>query len=101
MRLIYPTRAKEDGTIPHDCDQHVINHFGYAQNPETVRYKLLVHGHKNEIKDTWYNEVFMTNRQYDCHPVGSDWWNPQTVDPLQYMPGWMAEHPNYAKEVIG
>jgi len=101
VRIIYPQRAPLLGTIPHDADQHVINHFGYAQRVETVEYKLKVHGHKNEMNGKWYNEVFLTNRQYDCHPVGSDWWNPQTVDPLQYMPAWMQEHPNFHKELIG
>lgn len=79
-----------------------INHFGYAQRPKIVGYKQLTHGHKGEWrKDVdWFNDVFMANRQVDCHPVGSEYWNPETINPLDYMPEFMVKHPYYWTEVI-
>ena len=42
----------------------------------------------------------MANAQKDCHPVGSEYWNPETVDPMDYMPSWMKDHPYYKMELI-
>lgn len=78
-----------------------INHMGYAQRPDIVEYKQSTHGHRSEWrKDDWFNTVFMANAQSNCHPVGSDYWTPEQVNPLDYMPDWMAEHPYFGKEVI-
>lgn len=79
-----------------------INHFGYAQRPEIVEYKQLTHGHRGEWRRDvdWFNDVFMANRQQDCHPVGSDHWQPESVNPLDYMPEFMSQHPYFNREVI-
>lgn len=80
----------------------VVNHMGYATTPAIMAYKWQIHGHKNELRKdvNWFQDVFMANRQYDCHPVGSEYWNPETVNPLDYMPSWMQEHPFYGKDLI-
>lgn len=81
--------------------QLFINHFGYAQRSEIVEYKQHTHGHKGEWrKDDWFNTKFMANAQTDCHPVGSQYWNPEQVQPLLHMPVWMQRHPYYGLEVI-
>lgn len=79
-----------------------IAHFGYAQRPEIVAYKWLVHGHKNELRTDcdWFNDVFMANRQQDCHPVEAGHWNPVAVDPWLTLPEFMQDHPFSACEVI-
>lgn len=79
-----------------------INHMGYAQRPEIIEYKQHTHGHKNEWRRDvdWFKDVFMANRQYDCHPVGSEYWNPETVNPWDYLPDWMKTHPYANREVI-
>lgn len=93
-----------EGTIepyPVDGYHFVINHMGYAQRSEIVNYKQLTHGHRGEWrKDDWFNSIFMANRQYDCHPVGSEFWQPEAVNPLDYMPAFMKSHPYYKLEVI-
>lgn len=103
----YPVRAlctwipdESEKTIT--ADNGYINHMGYAQRSEIVEYKQHVHGHKGEWRRDvdWFNDVFMANRQHDCHPVGSEYWNTETVNPLDYMPSWMAEHPYYPLDVI-
>jgi hypothetical protein len=79
-----------------------INHMGYAQRSEIVEYKQHTHGHRNEWRRDidWFNDKFMANAQQDCHPVGSDYWNPETVDPWQYLPEFMKDHPYAKLEVI-
>lgn len=101
-RLIFPQYEPNSETTWSTQRDGVINHMGYAIRPEIMRYKWLIHGHLPELRRdvNWYQDVFMANRQYDCHPVGSEWWNPETINPFLYMPDWMIEHPFYGKKVI-
>lgn len=77
-----------------------INHMGYAQRSEVVRYKMTIHGHKNELKPNWFETTFAPNRQTDCHPVGSDYWNVEEINPWLYMPDFMSDHPYAELEII-
>lgn len=79
-----------------------INHFGYAQRPAVVEYKQYIHGHRSEWRRDidWYRERFLANAQQDCHPVGSEFWSPEPVNPLDYLPEWMSQHPYFGKSVI-
>jgi hypothetical protein len=102
-RIIFP--KVKDGhtstaTVP---SERPIHHFGYAQRSEIVQYKIETHGHKAEWrKDVdWFNDRFMANAQVDCHPVGSEYWNPETVDPYALgLPAWMKAHKYAEVEVI-
>jgi hypothetical protein len=98
VRVICPKRERGD-SVYLEATQY-INHMGYAQRSEIVKYKLETHGHKNELRRDWYETRWLPNAQADCHPVGSEYWNPETVNPLDYMPAWMAEHPYFDMEVI-
>lgn len=103
VRIILPKyRSQEMSIGERVAEGIVINHFGYAQRPEIVRYKLETHGHKNEFRRDcdWFTDVFMANRQTDCHPVGSEFWNPETVNPWDYLPEWMKLHPYANLQVI-
>lgn len=81
--------------------QPPIAHMGYAQRPAIVQYKQHTHGHKGEWRqDNWFENVFMANAQTNCHPVGSEYWNPESVNPADYMPSFMSEHPYWGKDVI-
>lgn len=97
VRVIFPKVEQGNGSLAAR-----INHFGYAQPPDIIRYKLQTHGHIHEFRRDvdWFNDVFMANRQTDCHPIGSEWWNPETVNPWDYLPVWMQEHPFANLEVI-
>jgi hypothetical protein len=106
-RMIFPkVEGEHVGTasVPLGNGVHYgIHHFGYAQRPEIVEYKQLTHGHKSEWrKDVdWFHDKFMANAQTDCHPVGSDYWNPETVDPFALgLPEWMREHEYAGMAVI-
>ena len=102
VRVIYPKIKPSEGCLDSRHIKQVISHLGYAQRPEIVQYKQLTHGHRNEWrKDVdWFADKYMANAQTDCHPVGSEYWNPERVDPLDYMPRWMMEHPYYHMQVI-
>lgn len=100
VRVICPKANEGAQTLPmHDFP---INHMGYAIPSDLMRYKWLVHGHKNELRQDidWFQERWDANAQRDCHPVGSEYWNPETVNPLDTMPEWMQEHPYFGLEVI-
>jgi len=99
VRLIHPKIQNGEDTL-HGLGH--INHMGYAQRPAIVEYKLLTHGHRNELRTdfNWFRDKYMANAQEDCHPVGSDYWQPEPVNPLDYMPAFMAQHPYFNMEVI-
>lgn len=98
-RVIYPKKQRSFETV-HLAGS--ICHLGYAQRSEIVGFKLSTHGHKGEFRRDvdWFNDVFMANRQLDCHPVGSEYWNPEPVNPWDYMPEFMKQHPYAELEVI-
>lgn len=90
-RVIVPSGFGVTVTMP--TDKRVF-HFGYAQRSEIVRYKLMTHGHAAEFRRDvdWLNSVFLANRQYDCHPVGSEHWNAEDID-LSRLPSILEGHP--------
>jgi hypothetical protein len=98
VRLIYPHVRDGEETAP----TRPVAHMGYAIPVDLMRYKWEIHGHKNELRRdvNYFRDVYEANRQYDCHPVGSDYWTPEPVNPLDYMPDWMREHPYFNLEVI-
>lgn len=101
-RIIFPRINPRYGDGTWSRGVGWINHMGYAQRSEIVRYKLLTHGHRGEFRRDvdWFTDKFMANAQIDCHPVGSEYWNPEPVNPMDYMPDFMKSHPNYRLEVI-
>jgi hypothetical protein len=107
VRIIFSATQDGEATLSAvtsfvDSRRAVINHFGYAQRPAIVEYKLLTHGHRNEFRRdcNWFVDKFMANSQEDCHPVGSEYWWPEQVNPLDYLPEWMNAHPYFSMEVI-
>lgn len=99
-RIIIPSLPEGEQTL-NLVEVKPINHMGYAQRSELVEFKQHTHGHKGEWRqDDWFNTVFMANAQTNCHPVGSEYWNPEQVDPMDYMPAFMKDHPYFNMEVI-
>jgi hypothetical protein len=101
VRVTFP-QSMNKTTTDFTSSFGVVNHMGYAIRPEIMRYKWLIHGHLPELRHdvNWYQDVFLANRQFDCHPVGSEWWNPEDVNPFNFMPEFMINHPFYGKKVI-
>lgn len=75
-----------------------IHHMGYALPVDVTRYKMSIHGHKAEFKNpNWFNEVWLANRQTDCHPIGSDAW--QVTEDVS-VPPFLADHPFVNLDII-
>lgn len=79
-----------------------IAHLGYAIPMTHMRYKWHgIHGHQGELRLGWIDQVYADEaRRTDLHPVGSEFWNVEEVNPLDYLPDWMAEHPYFHLDVI-
>ncbi len=101
VRIVCPKNNgnPDTGSIPREWG--VISHFGYAIRPDLMRYKWLIHGHRGEYRRGWYKDVYLNKQaRSDLHPTNKDFWNYQVVNPLDYMPEWMQEHPFYDMEWI-
>ena len=120
VRLINPRAADGDATfdaVAYDAAKRelltrtvdyvpefrtCVVHCGYAINPELMRYKMTIHGHRAELRSDidWYHERYMNPAAVrDLHPVGSEYWNAEMIDPFTYLPPFMAEHPRLSKAV--
>ena len=75
-----------------------VHHYGYAQPADVVKYKMSIHYHAPEFRKDcdWFNDIFLTNRQVDCHPCGQVEWTAEDV-PAQ---GLLRHHPFVGMEVI-
>lgn len=100
----YPIRVLVPGNGEGESYIHtgLINHMGYAIPTWLMEYKLGIHGHIGQFRKDidWIHDRWGANAQQDCHPIGSEYWNPETVNPLDYMPDWMRKHPYYNVGVI-
>jgi hypothetical protein len=76
-----------------------IQHFGYSLSLNLMRYKWQTHGHSPEFRRdvNWFDDIYAANRQYDCHPIGSDAWM-QTEDVTP--PSFLLDHPFARLSVI-
>lgn len=78
-----------------------IYHFGYAVRDEVMRYKISIHGHKNEMRQDWLEKQWAAwPPAKDCHPTNEeDFWTPVKIDKHE-LPLIMREHPYYDLERI-
>ena len=78
-----------------------IYHFGYAQNIETIRYKMTVSGHKSEWRTEWWDTYLnwgISSRF--LHPTSIGVW--EKAEPFNRfdLPEILHLHPNFNKLVI-
>jgi hypothetical protein len=80
-----------------------VYHFSTAQSDEIMQYKLLVHGHKSEIREGWYEDIYKAwtpdNNFPNLHLVAENLWNATWYDKDQ-LPELLKTHPNFNKYVI-
>ncbi len=105
VRLI-DTRHRTGTNYISPTDFGKILHFGYAIKNETMRYKLSLHGHKDELRPNWYEEKWLAwPPPKDCHPTngikqdGTGWWDPVPFDKA-LLPEFMRRHPFYNLDKI-
>jgi hypothetical protein len=108
QRITYPKASNEfyqrigQSYIPRGetGEKRHICHFGYAVPVEYQRYKWAGgHGHQSELRPDFMSK-YEHNEVVDVHPVSKRFWNPEPVDPRDYLPDWMQDHPYWGKDVI-
>lgn len=93
VRIIDLRQPKSNATAYIPKEFGAIHHFGYAVRDQVCRYKLLIHGHKAQWRDGWYeNKWCAPLPPTDCHPTDVGIWNPAPYDKNK-LPGIMREHP--------
>lgn len=98
-RIVIPSRQERTFGL---LKMKPLAHLGYAIPDELLRYKLHIHGHKNEMRTDidWYNERWKVNAQKDCHWTMIDRWYPELIDPRSHLPALMMRHPYWGKDLI-
>lgn len=100
-RVIYP---KVNNDLKETAQTRPIAHMGYCQRSAIIRYKLDIHGHKGELRcsaDEYTDGIYLDrDRWTDLHPIGSEFWDAERVDPYDFLPRWMQYHPYWHKDVI-
>ena len=80
-------------------------HFSTAQPISTMKYKISVHGHSDEIRKDWFEKTFLAwrpnneNLNKDLHIVAHGLWNACFYD-KQQMPEYLKTHPFFNLEII-
>ncbi len=88
-----------------DLNAHCrIYHFSTAQRMPIMRYKLAIHGHKDEIRANWLRDIYeawVPGMIVDkgLHLVSYDLWNAVPFD-KSVMPEVLKRHANFGKQVI-
>lgn len=90
-----------NGTAYLPAESGRVYHFGYAITDKVMRYKWAIHGHKNEMRPGWLDNIWpQWPPPGDCHPTNDKgFWQPQPFDKLQ-LPEFMKSHPFYNLEMI-
>lgn len=85
VRVIDTRHSGGVGYLPRELGP--VWHFGYAIRTEVLKYKLAIHGHKDELRPGWFEEKWQAWPPVeDCHPTngrkedGTGWWNPEPFD---------------------
>lgn len=82
-----------------------VYHFGCAQRMPIMEYKLLIHGHKSEIRPNWLENVYKRWQpgmeiENGLHLVANGLWSNATPYDKTQLPQILRNHFNYPKDVI-
>jgi len=104
VRIIDTRHSGGTGYVPKELGD--IYHMGYAITDKVLRYKLSIHGHKDELRPNWYDEKWLAWPPVDdCHPTngkndeGIGWWNPKPFDKRE-LPYVLHSHPYWNLDLI-
>ncbi len=89
------------------CDvvDAMVYHFGCAQRMPIMEYKLLIHGHKSEIRKNWLTDIYQRWQpgmgiENGLHLVANGLW-PQAIPfDKTTLPDILKSHHNFTKDVI-
>lgn len=89
------------------CDvvDATVYHFGCAQRMPIMEYKLLIHGHKNEIRPNWLNDIYKKWEpgmiiENGLHLVANGLWPNATFFDKNTLPEILHSHHNFHKDEI-
>jgi cellulose synthase/poly-beta-1,6-N-acetylglucosamine synthase-like glycosyltransferase len=84
-----------------DLRENCIWHFGYARSFKDVEYKISIHGHRGEWRDSgWLENVYKVwPPTPDVHPTCANTWSPIPFN-KELLPEFMRDHPYYNIEKI-
>lgn len=103
-RVIFPRIDAKYGDFGWTANKGSVAHLGYCQRAEMIRYKMKIHGHASEFRcsaDEYVDGIYLNeDRWTDLHPIGSQYWNAEEINPFNYLPDWMINHPNYGKQIV-
>lgn len=74
-------------------------HFSCCQSETIMRYKYEIHGHKDELRANWLDNIYYGDTMEDLHPVAIGLWNAVEFDKTQ-MPDYLKQHINYNKDRV-
>lgn len=80
-----------------------VYHMGYAQKPETIKYKIAIHGHRGEWREGWFNNVFLPWKpgNEDVHPTNENFWTPVLFsDERKRLELLIGDHPYWGLDLI-
>lgn len=88
----------------HEDVECKIYHFGCAQRLDIMRYKLQIHGHFDELRPDWINQVYIKwepgiEIPLGLHLTSHNLWQASEFN-KESLPGILRNHPNYNKAVI-
>lgn len=89
-------REKDTGMGVMPC---TVYHFSTAQSREMMEYKLKIHGHKNEIRNNWLEEIYYSDKMEDVHLTSFGIWNATPFD-KNTLPQSLKEHKYFNLERI-
>lgn len=89
-----PIRIIKPGGVGESEVKVTCYHFGYAISEEMMRWKWAIHGHHNELRDRWIEDVYLGDRKDDLHPVAIGLWNAQPFDKHK-LPDILQSHPRF------
>jgi hypothetical protein len=106
----------QNGTNYISPDLVQVFHFGYAVTNRVMRYKWKIHGHKNELRVGWLDNIwsywppvypdadgtvqYPGDYPFCCHPTNEDlFWEPEPFDKNK-LPEFMQSHPFWGMDKI-
>lgn len=96
VRMTKVMSDPDAGSVVVPC---TVYHFSTAQRREIMEYKLDIHGHKNEIRPRWLEDVYFSDVMEDLHLTSFGLWNATPFDKTT-LPESLKKHAYYNLERI-
>lgn len=82
-----------------------VYHFGCAQRMPIMEYKLLIHGHRDEIRNNWLTNIYQRwepgmEIENGLHLVANGLWPQATFFDKNQLPEILKLHHNFNKDII-